>query len=216
MRTETKTWRFNSENEFNMYALEYITAHVDKLVDQLERFSKEKGRIIKEKIKDYYFLLRCKKVTIEELIDLGISIVKEDVNDWGDFSVDTNSSLKDIALRTILGKRYNFSYVCYTFLYYNKNITEDFIEDMMYVDSPLFRFDEWDDTHVRAVCDCIAAGNKMKEDVVLRKMYSGRPELTDDTIRIKFNLDEYDNISRAFLKKYEKFVKQYKDYCRAL
>ena len=159
------------------------------------------------KIKDY-FLYRFRYSNKYDLLELGISIVIEDVNNWREFSSDVFSPLKDIVTRAILGKMFKVNYVCYILLYHNEYITEDFLEDMIYIDSPLFSFDEWDDQHVTAVCNCAAASNKMKDDEELKKVYHDR-ELTAGKIKIRFNLDEY-NVSEEFLDKYKNHIKNSK------
>ena len=206
MESKNKIWRFSSEDEFLDYAIEYVTNHIDNMVERIDTFDKSKK--LKSKIKDYYFIYKFKYTNKYDLLKLGISIVIEDVNNWGEFSSDAFSQLKDIVTRAILGKMFKVNYVCYTLLYHNENITEDFLEDMIYIDSPLFSFDEWDDQHVSAVCNCAAASNKMKDDKELKKVYNDR-ELTAGKIKVRFNLDEY-NVSEEFLDKYKNHIKNSK------
>ena len=206
MKSKNKTWRFSSEDEFLDYAIEYVTNHIDNMVERIDTFDKSKK--LKSKIKDYYFIYRFKYTNKYDLLKIGISIVIEDVDNWGEFSSDAFSPLKDIVTRAILGKMFKVNYVCFTLLYHNENITEDFLEDMIYIDSPLFSFDEWDDQHVTAVCNCAAASNRMKYDKELKKVYHDR-ELTAGKIKVRFNLDEY-NVSEEFLDKYKNHIKNSK------
>ena len=208
MESKNKTWRFSSEDEFLDYAIEYVTNHVDSIVEKINTFPNDKAKKLKSKIKDYYFIYRFKYTNKYDLLELGISIVIEDVNNWREFSSDVFSPLKDIVTRAILGKMFKANYVSYTLLYHNENITEDFLEDMIYIDSPLFSFDEWDDQHVTAVCNCAAALNKMNDDEELKKVYHNR-ELTANKIKIRLNLDEY-NVSKEFLNKYKNHIKNSK------
>ena len=208
MESKNKIWRFSSEDEFLDYAIEYVTNHVDSIVEKIDTFPNDKAKKLKSKIKDYYFIYRFKYTNKYDLLKIGISIVIEDVDNWREFSSDTFSPLKDIVTRAILGKMFKANYVCYTLLYHNENITEDFLEDMIYIDSPLFSFDEWDDQHVTAVCNCAAALNKMNDDEELKKVYHNR-ELTANKIKIRLNLDEY-NVSKEFLNKYKNHIKTLK------
>ena len=208
MESKNKIWRFSSEDEFLDYAIEYVTNHVDSIVEKINTFPNYKAKKLKSKIKDYYFIYRFKYTNKYDLLKIGISIVIEDVDNWREFSSDTFSPLKDIVTRAILGKMFKANYVCYTLLYHNENITEDFLEDMIYIDSPLFSFDEWDDQHVTAVCNCAAALNKMNDDEELKKVYHNR-ELTANKIKIRLNLDEY-NVSKEFLNKYKNHIKNSK------
>ena len=208
MKSEDKIWRFSSEDEFLDYAIEYVINHVDSIVEKIDTFPNDKARKLKSKIKDYYFLYRFRYSNKYDLLKIGISIVIEDVSNWREFSSGAFSPLKDIVTRAILGKMFKVNYVCYTLLYHNENITEDFLEDMIYIDSPLFSFDEWDDQHVTAVCNCAAASNKMNDDEELKKVYYNR-ELTASKIKVRFNLDEY-NVSKEFLNKYKNHIKNSK------
>ena len=207
MESKNKTWRFSSEDEFLDYAIEYITNHVDSIVEKIDTFPNDKARKLKSKIKDY-FLYRFRYSNKYDLLKIGISIVIEDVDNWGEFSSDAFSPLKDIVTRAILGKMFKVNYVCYILLYHNEYITEDFLEDMIYIDSPLFSFDEWDDNHVAAVCNCAANSNRMIDDEGLKEIYKDH-SLTTSKIKIRFNLDEY-NVSREFLDKYKNHVKSSK------
>ena len=208
MKSKNKTWRFSSEDEFYDYAVEYVTNHINNISEKIDTFPNDKAKKLKSKIKDYYFIYDSKYSNKYDLLELGISIVIEDVNNWREFSSDVFSPLKDIVTRAILGNMFNVSYVCRTLLYHNENITEDFLEDMIYIDSPLFSFDEWDDQHVTAVCNCAAASNKMNKDEELKKVYHDR-ELTAGKIKVRFNLDEY-NVSEEFLDKYKNHIKNSK------
>ena len=208
MKSKNKIWRFSSEDEFLDYAIEYVTNHIDSIVEKINTFPNDKAKKLKSKIKDYYFIYRFKYTNKYDLLKIGISIVIEDVDNWREFSSDAFSPLKDIITRAILGKMFKVNYVCRTLLYHNEYITEDFLEDMIYIDSPLFSFDEWDDQHVTAVCNCAAALNKMNDDEELKKVYHNR-ELTANKIKIRFNLDEY-NVSKEFLNKYKKHIKSSK------
>ena len=208
MESKNKIWRFSSEDEFLDYAIEYVTNHIDNIVEKIDTFPNDKARKLKSKIKDYYFIYRFKYTNKYDLLKIGISIVIEDVDNWREFSSDEFSPLKDIVTRAILGKMFKANYVCYTLLYHNENITEDFLEDMIYIDSPLFSFDEWDDQHVTAVCNCAAALNKMNDDEELKKVYHNR-ELTANKIKIRLNLEEY-NVSKEFLNKYKNHIKNSK------
>lgn len=206
MESKNKIWRFSSEDEFLDYAIEYVTNHIDNMVERIDTFDKAKK--LKSKIKDYYFIYRFRYTNKYDLLKIGISIVIEDVSNWREFSSGAFSPLKDIVTRAILGKMFKVNYVCFTLLYHNENITEDFLEDMIYIDSPLFSFDEWDDQHVTAVCNCAATSNKMNKDEELKKVYHDR-ELTTGKIKIRFNLEEY-NVSREFLNKYKNHIRNSK------
>ena len=208
MKSEDKIWRFSSEDEFLDYAIEYVTNHINKIEEKIDTFPNDKAKMLKSKIKDYRFMYIFRYSNKYDLLKIGISIVIEDVDNWGEFSSDAFSPLKDIVTRAILGKMFKVNYVCYTLLYHNENITEDFLEDMIYIDSPLFSFDEWDDQHVTAVCNCAAASNKMNDDEELKKVYYNR-ELTASKIKVRFNLDEY-NVSKEFLNKYKNHIKNSK------
>ena len=121
MESKNKIWRFSSEDEFLDYAIEYVTNHIDNMVERIDTFDKAKK--LKSKIKDYYFIYRFRYTNKYDLLKIGISIVIEDVDNWREFSSDAFSPLKDIVTRAILGKMFGTNYVCYTLLYHNENIT---------------------------------------------------------------------------------------------
>ena len=52
MESKNKMWRFSSEDEFLDYAIEYVTNHIDNMVERIDTFDKSKK--LKSKIKDYY------------------------------------------------------------------------------------------------------------------------------------------------------------------
>ena len=94
MESKNKIWRFSSEDEFLDYAIEYVTNHIDNMVERIDTFDKSKK--LKSKIKDYYFIYRFKYTNKYDLLKIGISIVIEDVSNWREFSSGAFSPLKDI------------------------------------------------------------------------------------------------------------------------
>lgn len=209
MGTTDKYWRYNSEEDFYNDAVIYVTNHViniDKKFDSMVFDKKRKG-IIKNNIKKYMEMYNSDEgYNSRELLEIGAKIVAEDVNEWGEFSCNPNSTLKDIMLRNIIGLLFGFSYISILLIYNNVNICEDFLEDLIYVNSGLFEFYQFDDEHVNAVCTCVSLLEPMKENEEILRLYRNDDErLTNRPIRLPFNLNDYygnDLISLDFARKY--------------
>lgn len=146
-------WRM-TEAEFE----EKLDKYLDKKVEELDFILKER----------YYETNKKKYITIRSLIrsfydtqylpekrEYGVRILGGEVKDWVDISLDSETSLEELMLRFIAGELYNEQLVCISFLCNNKNITEEFIDDIQYVGSGLFSFDEWNDEHKNVIISYI-------------------------------------------------------------
>lgn len=74
----------------------------------------------------------------------GCRVLGLNVKDWVQISIDPNSSLEKLMLLYMAGEIYNEPLICIAFMCKNPKLTEEFIEDAMFVGSGLFWFDEWD------------------------------------------------------------------------
>lgn len=200
-----KNWRITSEQEFYEKACKYIDEHVKKFSENLSESGFEKRKISSIKTKISVYNNYPENASNREKIMLGLKVVLEDVNDWRSFSSNVNSSLEDIVLRQLISRIFNCNYVCSLLISKNLNITEDFINDYIYISSPLFRFEEWDDAHVKAVSDCAASGQIANKDKKLIELY-GKTRLNCRPINIKIDLTEIntEGKSKEFIDKYYK------------
>lgn len=203
---QTKPWRFTSEEDYHKEAIKYVTKHIKNFSQKLDLFNNDKRKKIFHNISKYYEMYNS-NYTPYILLENGVNIIKEDIQGWREFSAGINSPLNDIMLRTLIGKEFNFNYVATCLLHCNILITEDFIEDMIYVQSNLFRFDEWDDKHVEAVTNCAANSNIETKDKNLLELYN-KDRLESQIITIKFNFNDYNGrLSSQFIEKYKDIIK---------
>lgn len=205
-----KYWRYSSKDDFYNDAVEYLTKHVLEYEEKIKYEDNDaKYKPIRSYIRDYKEIIRrqnCQRFH-KQLFDIGAKIVCEDVDDWRLFSSSVSSSLKDITLRVLIGKEAKFNYVSVLLLSHNMKLTEDFIEDMIYMDSALFKFEDWDDEHVAAVTYCAANRIPYNESEEIRKLYPNK-KLTTKIPAIRFNFNDYNGeLSRDFLNKYRPYIK---------
>lgn len=201
-----KYWRIQSEDKFNKIAFNYLYNKINEFEqDKLPKY-KYNPRVnsIRNKIKKFKDIYESGDYNIEDVIKAGMRVVLEDVEDWGTISSSATTPLQEIVIRSILSVQYKCNYISICLIYNNINLNEDFIEDIMYIYSGLFRFNEWDDEHVNAVTNCIANRDKMNNNEALLNLYD-KYRLKASTIPVKFNLNDYcGELSREFLDKYEK------------
>ncbi len=208
--SQIKPWRFVTEEEYYKEAIKYMTKHVNSFAENLDVFKEDKKMSILHNISKYNKLYNSGNFKPYNLLKEGVDIVREDVKGWGEFSSATDSALNDIMIRALIGKEFKFNYVATCLLHCNMLITEDFMEDMIYVESNLFKFEEWDDIHVKAVTDCAANSNIEVDDTELLKLY-GEDRLAYQTIPIKFNFNDYNGrLSSEFIEKYKNIIKSTK------
>ncbi len=215
MKSPNKFWRYSSIESFYKDAVPYVDAHVSRIKSDIEKFNRDTSKKLLSMINSYEHAKELKekgdstlKITDKDILKLGCAIVTKDVQDWGEFSVAPDSSLQDIMIRILLGILFDFDYVCILFLCYNQNITEEFIEDTIYLTSGMFKFEEWDNKHVDAVCNCAAIGRKMNEDETLIDLY-GEENLPEKQVRVVFDINGFAGrpLSKIFNNKYKRFIK---------
>lgn len=152
-----KQWRITEEQFYKKLKEECIKGYYDHLeyVKSLEgRYEKEKFEKSSRFVSD--LMLNMIKMYIDKddqdaIISSSSSIILNDVQKWTERSQDYDMPLEDIMFwvlcNTVLGK----NHICITYACNNPNLTPDFIEDMIYVLSGVFKFEEWDDYHVNLV-----------------------------------------------------------------
>lgn len=147
-------WRM-TEEEFNLKVDKLIDDTVKRLQDKVD--SSDKNYIdLKFRLSKYY---KCKP---EEKLEFGKKIVLADMDRWIDISnSDSKDDIDEIVTRLILTSLEDRSYIC--FIYFSNAIaelSEDFINDVVYIDSGYFRFKDWDDEHVNAIVDALDHSDK--------------------------------------------------------
>lgn len=197
-----KYWRITNEQEFYEKAEKYIHEHVERFMNNgyLNIKNGRKAKLIRSNYDEYKSI--PDQYTYEK-ITAGLYVVLEDIDDWSSFSSSTDTPLDEIMLRALINRIFKCDYVCILLTSVNKYLTEDFIDDIIYVSSNYFKFEEWDDEHVEAVSTCAA---KMKipnkfDDMI--KLY-GKDRAGDKLINIKFDFTKINPIgkSKHFLDKY--------------
>ena len=153
------TWRITSEKEFLDIALDYITPLINKIRTEWEdgKYCKEKTKRISNAFRDITpavatnSTIKGKKTLLKYLVNVCV----EDVDDWSNFSLDPESSLDDIMLRTMITEYTGKSFLCYLYITKNPKVTKEFIKDINYVTSGYFSFNIWDDNLIDAIDNCI-------------------------------------------------------------
>ena len=203
--SQIKPWRFSTEEDYYKEAVKYMTSHIETFSQKLDMFKDEKKKTLLRNISKYYKEYNSDYKPYN-LLKEGVAIIREDVQGWGEFSSATDSSMNDIMIRALIGREFKFNYAATCLLHCNMFITEDFIEDMIYVGSNLFKFEEWDDKHVEAVTNCAANSNIETEDIGLLELYDN-DRLRCQTIPIKFNFNDYNGrLSPQFIEKYKNII----------
>lgn len=206
-----KDWRM-TEDEFYKWIRKYLDFKIEQFKDRLSgqpctQYNYEARKLIRG------FELTKDKYNINWYLDKARNIVIKDVDDWSYTSGCPATSIKELMLRAIYGKLYDFNYLAYCTLWINKNINEDAIEDLIYISSGLFSFKEWDDEHVKAVCDSAAKLIIPQEDERLIELYGidRLNNLPKKPIVIKFNFSDYNGkLSREFLDRYSDYIRNEK------
>ena len=197
-----KDWRITDEQQFYLKALKHIDNHVESFMKRLYFCTTDlkKIRSIRSRYNAYKDI---SDKFIKEKIRAGLWIVLEDLDNWKSFSSGPHTDLNEIMLRTIISNTYQCNYVCLLYVSMNIDLTEEFIEDLIYVSSPLFKFNEWDDKHVEAVTNCAASGINANKSKELIELY-GKKRLTNRPIDIKIDLSEVGcgRMSEKFRSKY--------------
>ena len=161
---------------------------------------------LRPKYKEYLTLKEIKDIDPEEVIKAAGAILKEDIKDWINFSASKNSSIDDIILRIIIGKIANFNYVCLNYIYINETITGEMLDDIVYVSSNFFSFDDWDDRHVNIVSKCAGVQIAINKDPDMIKLYSNTPKayyLNKKPIPVRYSFkDCRAKFGSDYLKKY--------------
>ena len=198
-----KSWRITSEQEFYQKANVYITKHAKRFYEVLEERFKNNPIKLDELQSKHYDFVTLPNHMVKDRVLFGLDFVLNDIDDWKEFSGGVNSSLDDIMLRLLISNIFRVDYVCSLFVTSNTKLTEEFIEDYIYASSYLFKFDEWDDTHVNAVTSCAASGLNSNQCKELLELYD-KSRLRDKPINIKLDLSDitlYDK-SPEFINKY--------------
>ena len=172
-----KPWRIQDEDVFIDRSLEYLAPIVAKFMDmEAEIEDKEKRKRIHNMLMSITEDRIMSAVTNADKIELikdMLKIAVEDVKDWAEFSLNPESSFDDIMLRAILTEMFSMSFVCFMYISSNPNLTDDFIRDINYVNSGLFKFEEFDDEHVNAINAILETEGAVPFDIPeMRRLYN--------------------------------------------
>lgn len=171
-----ETWRIKSEKEFLEIALDYVAPLVGKMRRRLEdgEIAGPKAKLIAKYFEaiDPGLLAEGSSIKAKaKLLKILTYICVEDTNDWSEFSLNPESSLDDIMLRILINVYTEKSFVCYSYITKNPNINDQFVKDVNYVTSSLFKFKDWDDKHVDAVNNCMNNELNPLQDMNMVKLY---------------------------------------------
>lgn len=139
-KTKPRPWRW-SEEEFYQRLDDYLEqriAWMDNHVNELTQSTTARLNM-KIAIKEYY-----RTWYIPDKRKSGCRALGLNVRDWTEISMNPNTSLEQLMLLYMAGEIYDEPLICIAFMCKNPKVTEEFIEDAMFVGSGLFWFDEWD------------------------------------------------------------------------
>lgn len=108
---------------------------------------------------DERFASEQKYPTKKEVIDyIKEKNLKSNCKDWAEFSLTPHSEY-DIRMRALASKAIfdDNAFICYAYISYSQNMSEDFIEELMFISSKLFDFDYYNKQSIDAVVRIIDA-----------------------------------------------------------
>lgn len=143
--------------------IEYFTNNLDTLY-KTEDVRKAK----RAKIKAIQYKMEDPKVKPMDMIKLKMEILSYDINFWTEGSLNPKSK-EEIILR-VLGSIYfkNDDLICLPYMLENVMVDEELLDDIIFILSGVFKFDYWDDEHVKVVVDHVLDNEDM--------LYSDNPE----------------------------------------
>jgi hypothetical protein len=196
-----KNWRYHNVEEYYNDILPYIDKKVNKVKAEINNYSKKKKDKLLKDISKYDRLKKENALEVE-ILEAAANIVKQDVDDWIRASTDPNTPIKEIILRSIYGKTYNFNFICQNLLYNNINITDEVIEDLTYIRSSMFDFSSWNDKNVLSIMKRAAV---IEEATFNDSKYAYRTSGNYD-VRIVFDLESYFGSVSEVLKFLNKYI----------
>lgn len=220
--------RYASRSDFFVDAIEFLEAKVKELeeagaFDNPNWDSTKLGRV-----KNYLKEFRENSV-LNDRVYRGAQLLEVAVKDWVVTAISEDTTLHELMIRAlldeaILGIPGATLATCY--LSSNKYVTEEFIEDLIYVQSRFFSFDEWDDEHVAAVTECASLELSVFESEAIKKLYpdfeiagkvgpKGR-NMDNVTVPIRFPIASSVNTVKFSKQFIEKYYKIFDSYSRAI
>lgn len=168
MKHENKPWRISRKNFYNKLDL-FLDKRLNELIDNIQsielidRTSYMKRLLSKAK--------KVKKVSVSINDTKGkmnsrkekVRIISQDIKDWENFSMNMESA-DDIVFRLIIQEKFKVDLCCLGYICKYSVLSEDLIDDIIFITSGLFSFSKWDDTHVHSVVKCLEKDNFEDEE----------------------------------------------------
>ena len=147
-----------------------------------------------------------------------------DTKDWADFSLSDHNE-DDIRVRILAQTYFGEDCISVSYMLSASKVSEEFLEELMFITSPLFDFSYYDQDHIDAVCKFYSLDKKGQEEFK-KKIYESDiydKKFKEALVSLKplseincsksnnkldwFNIINYQNVSENFLDKYAENIK---------
>lgn len=196
MTKQNKNWRL-TKKEFLQKVDQFISKEYPFAIEYYnsikENGIKKEMSSLKDKINSYNIESCCRTDNTARKLKLEF-IQKNTDKFWKDWSL-THHEPDEIIFMTLIDRVFKTNNICFSYICgVDDNLTEDLIEDMMFINSDLFDFEYWDDKHVETVCSILAKGNK----------YDSAKDLKAILTKAKYNDKFKEKIKRLLEKSQER------------
>lgn len=174
-----KTWRI-SEYEFYKRADEFLEKRLREINESVKTMAPGEHRKEVEKIMIELKTAHKINEPIDVIRQIEAKLVCAYGRDWHTFSMKRKEKPEDIIFMILMNNIFGTPFVAYTYICEFSELSEELIEDILFIESELFGFSYWDDKHVSCVCSLIQNGedntNHLKDLYKLQEEENGYSE----------------------------------------
>lgn len=163
MAKEKKTWRM-TEREFNRKVDEFLKTRVEEVFGSIDTYFRDNQIIMNRRYSAYT------TSTGDARRQAGLELVSMDTNFWAEWSLHPQS-FDDIVFYNLMNAIYNTGIICISYMCGNNLFTDEELEELMFIYSGMFKFEYWDDEHVRIVADIVAATPERAYELLSRHQF---------------------------------------------
>ena len=215
MITDNK-WYY-TEKEFWFKVVDFIADRTEDIYLNADTLFRSKERIANYRRRYKGFLKDISNnftsiLYNDKLLSEGLALVSRDTADYFDISMEPDTPLEEISFRLILDAICNTNLICTALICkYNNNLTEEFLDNMIYITSGVFDFDTWDEEHVQLVIDTFE-NEKYKDPHTYRPFSKVYPDYEKKLFcKIDWNaitnIEERSPFSDEWLEKHKNMIK---------
>lgn len=155
-KTPNVTWRLTKE-EFLRKVDEFISTEFVKVKHNIGKYCGDNRKYLYKILTDIKFAENDQSES--KIRKLKLEAICSNTDDWYNFSTTYHNS-DDVIFRILLNRVFSVDSICLSYLCGVRNqLTEDLIEDILFINSDLFDFTYWNDYHVSLVNSILAKGN---------------------------------------------------------